>query len=413
MKKIVIIGIFACLIMAMLPISNTVQADDYPTQNQVINVGEIFLDSTPGSGHQPFFDIDPSNHYDINVSHHGTITVIADYDLTMSGIWNTCKARIELVGNEGIYYDETEEFDGSGHWTDSLSFSFECQNDASFQIRLKGDYVPDPFQDIGEEHPSELSYCSTLEWEVPENHAPNDPAKPSGDTDVKISKYGYHWEHGTSEQRSYTTSATDSNGDDVRILIDFGNGDNSGWRGPVCSGCSVSASVTWSSPDTYSVKAKAEDIPQYDDQEQKESGWSEDLEVSVYFWYMDFSAYSEAVAVNISVLTYESVVEPFIPEPTQSLINVSNLCYQGFFLDSNNDSVYDQVFIVRFTDSEHVFQEPTLYSVFYDARDETYIVDFNENNVLDAEESSTYAEESSLESCVDGDPLEAVYQNLL
>jgi len=89
------------------------------------------------------------------------------------------------------------------------------------------------------------------------NHDPNTPSTPSGPST------GY-----TGTSYTYSTSATDPDGDQVYYKFDWGDGTNSGWVGSYNSGQTGSASKTWTSPGTYSVKAKAKDT------HEDESGWS-------------------------------------------------------------------------------------------------------------------------------------------
>jgi hypothetical protein len=89
------------------------------------------------------------------------------------------------------------------------------------------------------------------------NSPPNTPSTPSGPSS------GY-----TGVSYTYSTSATDPDGDDVYYWFSWGDGTNSGWVGPYNSGETGSASHSWSSPGTYSVKAKAKDT------NGAESGWS-------------------------------------------------------------------------------------------------------------------------------------------
>ena len=94
--------------------------------------------------------------------------------------------------------------------------------------------------------------------------APNKPRKPSGPA---------NGESGTSY--TYSTSTTDPEGNDVYYWFDWGDGSNSGWKGPYSSGETVSQSKTWSRKGTFGVKVKAKDTNDV------ESEWSESLSVSI------------------------------------------------------------------------------------------------------------------------------------
>ena len=92
---------------------------------------------------------------------------------------------------------------------------------------------------------------------------PNAPDKPSGSAICVV---------GTSY--SYSTSATDPNGDQVKYTFDWGDGTTS-TTDLVNSGTSASASHSWSTGRTYQVKAMATNS------KGATSGWSNPLAVSV------------------------------------------------------------------------------------------------------------------------------------
>ncbi|MCK4365471.1 MAG: PKD domain-containing protein [Thermoplasmatales archaeon] len=97
-----------------------------------------------------------------------------------------------------------------------------------------------------------------------ESGPPNDPSTPSGPMsgDVGVSY-------------TYSTSASDPEGDQVYYWFDWDDSTNSGWVGPYNSGQTGSASYSWSSPGTYYIKAKAKDV------HDAESGWSPTLTVTI------------------------------------------------------------------------------------------------------------------------------------
>jgi len=102
------------------------------------------------------------------------------------------------------------------------------------------------------------------ELKPPENQSPNKPNRPSGET---------NGEPGV--EYTYTASTTDPDGDQVYYWFDWGDGSNSGWKGPYSSGSTGSAKHTWSSKGTYSIKVKAKDT------EGAESSWSDPLSVTM------------------------------------------------------------------------------------------------------------------------------------
>ncbi len=96
------------------------------------------------------------------------------------------------------------------------------------------------------------------------NNPPNTPTKPSGPTSGRINKYYY-----------YKTSSIDPDGDKVYILWNWGDGKNSGWKGPYNSGEIVTRSHKWTKPGIYLIKVKSRDIHGV------ESDWSLSLSVTI------------------------------------------------------------------------------------------------------------------------------------
>ena len=97
-----------------------------------------------------------------------------------------------------------------------------------------------------------------------DNDPPDKPNAPTGPTFCKV---------GTS--CSYSSSATDPNGDDIYYLFDWDDGTNSGWSGPYSSEQTVSISHIWNVKGTYQIKVKARD--EYGE----ESVWSDPLPISM------------------------------------------------------------------------------------------------------------------------------------
>jgi len=96
------------------------------------------------------------------------------------------------------------------------------------------------------------------------NLPPNKPEKPTGEINGK-----------TGTSYTYTSSTIDVNGDQLYYLFDWGDGNDSGWKGPYDSGDTISESHIWDVQGTYPIKVKAKDI--YDE----ESVWSDSLEISM------------------------------------------------------------------------------------------------------------------------------------
>ncbi len=100
----------------------------------------------------------------------------------------------------------------------------------------------------------------------PPNNPPNKPSKPEGPNEGKVGATLY-----------FSTVTTDPDGDSLEYLIDWGDGSDTGWQGPIASGYPFETFHVWTEPGTYEVRAKARDIPYYE-----ESEWSEPLIVTIY-----------------------------------------------------------------------------------------------------------------------------------
>jgi len=99
---------------------------------------------------------------------------------------------------------------------------------------------------------------------IGENDPPNIPMKPSGETSGKTGNSYY-----------YISSAIDPNNDQVYLWFDWGDGNNTGWLGPVESGENVTATYNWSYHGSYELRVKARD------KHYEESNWSDPLIVSM------------------------------------------------------------------------------------------------------------------------------------
>ncbi len=116
----------------------------------------------------------------------------------------------------------------------------------------------------------------TLNRAESENYQPTKPSQPSGQTDGNAG-----------EKYSYTTSATDPDGDQVYYLWDWGDGNTSGWLGPYNSGEECNTFHTWTSKGNYEIKVKTKDI--YG----KESVWSDPLPISMPYSYTPLQQFFE------------------------------------------------------------------------------------------------------------------------
>ncbi len=98
----------------------------------------------------------------------------------------------------------------------------------------------------------------------PSNLPPKTPNAPQGPTSGKIGG-----------EYSYKTSTTDSDGDQIYYMFDWGDGNESDWLGPFDSGAIVEESHIWDKNGTYDVKVKAKDS------NDQESAFSNKLEVTI------------------------------------------------------------------------------------------------------------------------------------
>jgi hypothetical protein len=113
-----------------------------------------------------------------------------------------------------------------------------------------------------------------------ENHPPNKPNKPSGETSGK-----------TGIEYTYATSTTDPDGDQVYYMWSWGDGTNSGWLGPYNSGETAEATHVWDEEGEYKIKVRAKDI------HGEVSSWSDSLSISM----------PKSKAVNLLLLFQENI----------------------------------------------------------------------------------------------------------
>ena len=97
-----------------------------------------------------------------------------------------------------------------------------------------------------------------------QSEAPDKPAKPEGESNGKINT-----------QYTYSSSATDPEGEEVLYLFDWGDDEYSGWLGPFESGEVCEAQHSWSAKGDYEIRVKAKD------EHGVQSEWSDPLSVSM------------------------------------------------------------------------------------------------------------------------------------
>jgi hypothetical protein len=76
-------------------------------------------------------------------------------------------------------------------------------------------------------------------------------------------------------EHNFTFQSTDPEVNDVYYYINWGDGTNSGWKGPYASGEEITQSHSWSKKGTFHISAKAKDVFG------SESGWSETFPVKI------------------------------------------------------------------------------------------------------------------------------------
>jgi len=118
-----------------------------------------------------------------------------------------------------------------------------------------------------DEHGLQSVFSETLPVTITSN-PPNKPVTPTGEASGKI---------GVSY--IYQSSTTDSDGDQIYYLFDWGDGTDSGWVGPYDSGDICQESHIWSTKGSYAVKVKAKDTFG------AESTWSDPLPITMPYSY--------------------------------------------------------------------------------------------------------------------------------
>ncbi len=134
-----------------------------------------------------------------------------------------------------------------------------------------------------------------------ENHPPNKPNTPSGDSAGTVD-----------ELLTFSTSATDPDGDNIKYGWDW-NGDSmvDVWTGYYSSDSTASKSHSWADAGTYTVKVKAKD------EHGAESGWSNTKQVNIEESYVDIAVFSDEIAF--------SPPNPVEGQPTIVSIPIHNL----------------------------------------------------------------------------------------
>ena len=130
----------------------------------------------------------------------------------------------------------------------------------------------------------------------------------------------------------YNIVSTEPDGNDIYYYFDWGDGTNSGWKGPYSSGQEVIIYNSWSSPGTYTIKGKAKDI--YN----AESYWSE--------------------PIVITIIENDPPTTPTIQGPSNGKVG-SPLTYSFTSTDPDGDQV---AYLIDWADGT-----PTSWSNYYDS----------------------------------------------
>jgi hypothetical protein len=124
-----------------------------------------------------------------------------------------------------------------------------------------------------DEYGAESGWSSALTVTISgANTSPDKPSIPSGSISGKAGN-----------SYAYSSSTIDPDGDQLWYLFDWGDGNNSGWKGPYSSGDTAAESHVWTTQGTYAVKVKAKDDPNGDGDlsDGSESVWSDPLTITM------------------------------------------------------------------------------------------------------------------------------------
>jgi len=196
-------------------------------------------------------------------------------------VYETCSDR--LIGTT-IDVSENPEYssyldlkvipseDDSGHKSDQGSFC-KYSHDAIFIHEYtwndEKDTSGDSIDNIDINYATRvarLSMGTIATWAsspVISNSPPDKPHSPNGPDSIKIN-----------EVHTFTTSALDSDGDQIYYLFDWGDGSNSKWVGPLNSGEIAHASHIWTIQGEYKIRVKVKD------EHGIQSGWSESPKIN-------------------------------------------------------------------------------------------------------------------------------------
>ena len=131
---------------------------------------------------------------------------------------------------------------GWSSWVSSgtpVSMNHSYSSEGTYYVKAKAKDIHDALSDWSNPHSISISEI---------NNPPYTPSEPTGPSS------GY-----VDSLYSFSSSATDPDGDNIAIRFDWGDGNISTWSSWVSSGSSVDMSHTWASDGTYNIKAQAKD----------------------------------------------------------------------------------------------------------------------------------------------------------
>ena len=183
---------------------------------------------------------------------------------------------------------------------------------------------------------------------VPPNIPPDIPGKPTGRTDGIVGK-----------SYTFSTSAIDQDGDQVRYGWDWGDGTAIEWSPLGNSGWTDSRSHTYSSPGTYTIRVKAKDERGMESRDWSEGIWI-DIKIPIRITdilltdkYSGASADEERlntdevnVKVEIEKLTDQVIKDIKVVCYIEDISNIIPVCIDKLF-DSNEDGKLDEILHVN------------------------------------------------------------------
>ena len=184
------------------------------------------------------------DHFGNSVSLYGDYSLIGAYYVDSNGESSAGSAYV-FYNDGGVWTQQAKLLADDGSLADHFGNSVSLYGDYSFI----GAFFDDP---NGAQSGSAYIFIFT-------NNPPDAPSTPTGTNSVT-----------TGTICTYSTSATDPDGDQVFYKFNWGDGTDSGWVGPYSSGETGSASHSWSSAGTYHVSAVTKDS---NDEESGSSGY--------------------------------------------------------------------------------------------------------------------------------------------